>query len=100
MRHRALPPGHAFHTDDRLVKTLVLSAVAPEVPALKEITAGRLAALNHGSIVSPLPGQEASVVLTKLRRWYGEIPEIHISNDARNPVIRLKISEVDYAVGR
>jgi hypothetical protein len=93
---RALPPGHPFRTDDRLVKTLVLSAVAPEVPALREITAGRLAALNHGSIVSPLPGQEASVVLAKLRRWNGDIPEIHISSDARNPVIRLKISEVDY----
>ncbi|MCT7657636.1 phage resistance protein [Mycobacterium deserti] len=92
----ALPPGHAFRTDDRLVKTLVLSAVASEVSALKELTAGRLAALNHGSIVSPLPGQEASVVLTKLKRWNAEIPEIHISSDVRNPIIRLKISEVDY----
>lgn len=93
---RALPPGHPFRADDRLVKTLVLSAVAPEVPALKELTAGRLAALNHGSIVSPLPGQEASVVLTKLKRWSAEIPEIHITSDTLNPVIRLKISEVDY----
>ena len=93
---RALPPGHPFRADDRLVKTLVLSAVAPEVPALKELTSGRLAALNHGSIVSPLPGQEASIVLTKLKRWSAEIPEIHITSDALNPVIRLKISEVDY----
>ncbi|MBV9603129.1 MAG: phage resistance protein, partial [Chloroflexi bacterium] len=92
----ALPPKHQFHADDRLVKTLVLSAVTPEVPALKELTAGRLAALNHGSIVSPLPGQEASVVLTRLRRWSAEIPEIHINADPRNPVIRLRISEVDY----
>ncbi len=43
---RALPQGHAFRADDRLVKTLVLSAVAPEVPALKELTAGRLAAFE------------------------------------------------------
>jgi hypothetical protein len=93
---RALPPDHAFYADDRLVKTLVLSAVAPEVPALKELTAGRLAALNHGSIVSPLPGQEASVVLAKLKRWSGEVPEIHISSGPLNPIIRLKISEVDY----
>jgi hypothetical protein len=91
-----LPPHHPFRADDRLVKTLVLSAVAPEVPALKELTASRLAALNHGSIVSPLPGQEASVVLTKLKRWHAEVPEIHIAADSRNPVIRLKISEVDY----
>ncbi|WP_349426545.1 hypothetical protein [Microbacterium sp. LWS13-1.2] len=93
---RLLAPGHPFRADDRLVKTLVLSAVAPEVPALKELTAARLAALNHGSIVSPLAGQEASLVLTKLKRWSAEIPEIHITSDPLNPVIRLKISEVDY----
>jgi hypothetical protein len=93
---RTLPPTHPFHADDRLVKTLVLSAVAPEVPALKELTASRLAALNHGSIVSPLRGQEGSIVLGKLRRWQRDVPEIHITSDPLNPVIRLKISEVDY----
>lgn len=91
-----LPYSHPFRADDRLVKTLVLSAVAPEVPALKELTSGRLAALNHGSIVSPLRGQEPSIVLAKLRRWQQHVPEIHITSDPRNPVIRLKISEVDY----
>lgn len=93
---RDLPPRHPFRADDRLVKTLVLSAVAPDVPALAELTPGRLAALNHGSIVSPLPGQEASTVLAKLRRWHAEVPEIHIGSDPINPVIRLRVSEVDY----
>jgi hypothetical protein len=92
----ALPADHAFHADDRLVKTLVLSAIAPEVPALKELTAGRLAALNHGSIVSPLPGQEATVVLSKVRRWAGDVPEIHVNGGIRNPVVRVRIAEVDY----
>ncbi|MFJ5594782.1 hypothetical protein ACIQCG_34210 [Streptomyces noursei] len=92
----ALPAKHPYRADDRLAKTLVLSAVAPEVPALKEITASRLAALNHGSITSPLPGKEASVVLGKLERWNGDVPEIQIARDSRNPVIRLRISEVDY----
>lgn len=92
----ALPRTHPFHADDRLVKTLVLSAVAPEVPALKELTAARLAALNHGSIVSPLPGQEATVVLSKVRRWAADVPEIHVTADSRNPVIRVRIAEVDY----
>lgn len=91
-----LPPDHAFHADDRLVKTLVLSAIASEVPALRELTPGRLASLNHGSIVSPLPGQEASAVLSRLKRWNSEVPEIHISGDNRNPTVRLRISEVDY----
>ncbi|MDN4479712.1 DUF6079 family protein [Demequina muriae] len=93
---KGLDRSHAFHADDRLMKTLLLSAIAPEVPALKELTAARLAALNHGSIVSPLPGREASMVLDKLRRWSAEIPEIHLTGDPKNPTIRARVSEVDY----
>jgi hypothetical protein len=92
-----LPPTHAFFADDRLVKTLVLSAIAPEVPALKELTPGRLAALNHGSITAPaFRGREGMLVLAKLRRWQSPVPEIQITGDNRNPTIRLRIAEVDY----
>jgi hypothetical protein len=86
----------AYRADDRLAKTLLLSAVAPKVPALKELTASRLASLNHGSIKSPLPGSEASTVLTKVRGWSRDIPEIHVGADPRNPVIRVQLSDVDY----
>jgi phosphotransferase system HPr-like phosphotransfer protein len=87
---------HPFLADDRLMKTLVLAAIAPEVPALKELTATRLAALNHGSITSPLPGAEASVVLRKVNRWSLEVPDLRVGTGQRNPVIRLGISEVDW----
>jgi uncharacterized protein DUF6079 len=86
----------AFRTDDRLAKTLLLSAVAPKVPSLKELTAARLASLNHGSIRSPLPGSEASIVMTKVREWSRNVPEIHVGGDPRNPVIRVQLSDVDY----
>jgi hypothetical protein len=85
-----------FRADDRLAKTLLLSSVAPKVPALKELTAARLASLNHGSIRSPLPGSEAGIVLAKVREWSRRVPEIHISGDPRNPVIRVQLSDVDY----
>ena len=85
-----------FRADDRLAKTLLLSAVAPKVPALKELTAARLASLNHGSIKSPLPGSEAGIVLAKIRTWNRRVPEIHIGSDPRNPVIRVQLSDVDY----
>jgi hypothetical protein len=90
----ALP--RAFIADDRLAKTLLLSAVAPKVPALKELTAARLASLNHGSITSPLPGGEASTVLTRVKEWALRVPEIHVDSDARNPVVRVALSDVDY----
>jgi hypothetical protein len=86
----------AFRAHDRLAKTLLLSAVAPRVPALKELTASRLASLNHGSIRSPLPGSEAGIVLTKVREWNRRIPEIHVGADPKNPVIRVQLSDVDY----
>ncbi len=89
-----LPAG--FRADDRLAKTLLLSAVAPKVPALKELTAARLASLNHGSIRSPLPGSEVGIVLAKVREWNRKVPEIHIGGDPRNPVIRVQLSDVDY----
>jgi len=90
----ALPAG--FRTDDRLVKTLLLSAVAPKVPALKELTATRVASLNHGSIRSPLPGSEASIVLGKVREWSRRVPEIHVGSEPGSPVIRVQLSDVDY----
>ena len=89
-----LPAG--YRADDRLAKTLLLAAVAPKVPALKELTAARLASLNHGSIVSPLPGSEVGIVLAKVKDWARQVPEIHVDADSRNPVIRVQLSDVDY----
>jgi len=86
----------AYRTDDRLAKTLLLSAVAPNVPALKSLNAARLASLNHGSIVSPLPGGEATVVLSKVRTWARDIPEIHLDGTDTNPTIRVQLSDVDH----
>ena len=86
----------AFRAHDRLAKTLLLSAVAPRVPALKELTASRLASLNHGSIKSPLQGREAGIVLAKVKDWQRRVPEIHVSADPKNPVIRVQLSDVDY----
>lgn len=86
----------AFQGDDRLAKTLLLSAVAPNVPALKSLTAARLASLNHGSIASPLPGGEANIVLAKVKSWAREVPEIHVGAEPLNPIIRVQLSNVDY----
>lgn len=82
--------------DERLAKTLLLSAVAPGVPALKELTGSRLASLNHGSIRSPLVGREAALVLGTVREWSGAVPEIHVSDDPRNPVIKVQLADVNY----
>ncbi len=85
----------AFRNDDRLMKTMLLSALAEGVEALRSLTPARLAALNHGTVRSPIPGQESSIVLTKCRQWAAQVGEIKVSDDSANPVISLQIVGVD-----
>jgi hypothetical protein len=84
----------AFENDLRLLKTLLLAALAPEVESLKQLTPTKLAALNHGTIKSPIPGREAQTVLQKCRKWAGQVGEIKISDDA-NPTIGIQLSGID-----
>lgn len=90
----SVPAG--FRGQVRIAKTLLLSAIAPNVPALKDITASRLAALNHGSIRARIAGGEARQTLAVVRDWaQRDVPEISVS-DAANPVIRVQLADVDY----
>ncbi len=83
-----------LRNDARLLKTLLLAALVPEVESLKALTPPRLAALNHGSVSSPLARREGGTVLTKLRQWAAEVGEIKITEDA-NPVVTVQITGVD-----
>ncbi|MFI7080336.1 hypothetical protein ACIBO1_23830 [Micromonospora sp. NPDC049903] len=98
---RGVPPApevagriRAFTGDDRLVKTLLLAALAPSVPALRNLTARRLSALNHGSITSPIPGGEVAQVSRKLADWAGQFAEIRIG-EGDDPVVSLELVGVD-----
>jgi hypothetical protein len=90
------PKRIAFRNDDRLVKTLLLSALVPEVESLRGLNAERLAALNHGTIRSPIPGREAGEVLRRCRDWAGSVGEIRIGEEnTTNPSISVQLSGVD-----
>jgi hypothetical protein len=82
-----------LRNDARLLKTLLLGALVPEVESLKALTQ-RLAALNHGTFRSPIPGREAQDVLRKCRDWASEIGEIKITED-QNPIISIQVTGVD-----
>lgn len=84
-----------YRADAGILKTLLLSTLAPEVEALRNLTPIRLAALNHGTIRSPLPNGEASTVLGKVRGWASHAGEIQLSADAVQPVISMQLSGVD-----
>ena len=84
----------AFRADDRLAKTLLLSALAPDVPALRGMTARRLAALNHGTVLTMIPGQEVAEVVRRLRSWASRVPELKVGQED-DPSVRLQLVGVD-----
>ncbi len=89
------PARQAFNNDIRLLKTLLLAALVPEIESFKQLTATKLAALNHGTIRSPIPGLEAQTVLLKCRKWAGQVGEIKFSEDPVNPTIGIQLTGVD-----
>jgi hypothetical protein len=84
-----------FVNDDRLIKTLLLAALVQGVNSLRSLNASRLAALNHGTIRSPIPGKEAGTVLQKCKQWAAEVGEIKIGDEPTNPTISIQLSGVD-----
>ncbi|MEK7750963.1 MAG: phage resistance protein [Acidobacteriota bacterium] len=89
------PRVRRLKADERLVGTLVLSALVPEVETLRGLTPRRLAALNHGSIKLPIPGGEPNEVLNRVRDWASKVGEVKISGDGVDSVVSVQITGVD-----
>lgn len=92
---RELAPRHPFRADDLIVKTLLLSALVPNVPALNGLTASRLAALNHGSIVTMVRNQERAQVTRTLQFLATQFGEIRLSGSEDDPRVDLALIGVD-----
>lgn len=90
-----LPRDAPFHTEDRLAKTLLVAEIAPGTAALKNLTAGKLAALNFGTVVSFVPGGEHLQVLSWVREWSREFGEVSIGA-GNDPIISIQLAGVDY----
>lgn len=82
-----------FVAVDRFLKTLLLAALAPNVPALARLTGPRLAALNHGSLRSRTV-QPGAMVVSRLRELQAEFGELR-SEGEQDPVFRLQLSDLD-----
>ena len=88
------PRRTSFRNDDRLVKTLLLAALVPGVESLRALTAERLAALNHRTIKTPIPGKEAGEVLRRVKTWAAGVGEIRVG-EGNNPTITVQLTGVD-----
>jgi hypothetical protein len=91
----AVELSHPFCADDRLVKTLLLAALVPGAGPLKNLDVAKVTALNHGSIVSPIPGGEKGIVLRKLRAWSSQVGALKVGEDPQNPTVALRLTGVD-----
>jgi hypothetical protein len=91
-------PEKACRLDNRLIKTLIIAALVPEVLVFKEVTASKLAQLNHGTLRVPIEGAEASIVAEKLRKWASasNVGQLHVGPQS-DPVVHIVLEGVDLA---
>jgi hypothetical protein len=81
-------------TDNRLLKTLVIAALVPEVEPLKGLTASRVVALNHGSLRTPIPGTEGAAAAQRLRDYASTLECLHVG-DQSDPLVHVELESVD-----
>lgn len=90
-----VPSTHGYVTDGRLVKTLLIAALVPEVGPLRSLTVSRLTALNSGIVRSFVPGAERQQVLDRLRQWEAEIGELRLGEDEHDPTVTVQLTGID-----
>jgi hypothetical protein len=91
----SVPVTHGYVTDGRLIKTLLIAALVPEVGPLRALTVSRLTALNSGIVRSFVPGAERQQVLDRLRRWAAEVGELRLGEDDQDPTVAVQLSGID-----
>lgn len=72
----------ACRTDNRLLKSLILAALVPNVPVLRTLTASRLVKLNHGVVRSIIPGAEMADAVGRLRHYAASCGKVRVGDEA------------------
>ena len=84
-----------YEADLRLVKTLLLAYLTPDVAAFKRLTGRRLAALNHGSIKRTRTLADDRIATQRLMELQGEFGELRSDGETDDPVFALHLSDLD-----
>lgn len=87
-------PQAACRNDNRVIKTLLIAALVPGVPAFRELTVRRVVELNHGWLTAKIPGRETTALTGKLRKWAGEVAQIRLGDQA-DPQVSIQLEGVD-----
>jgi hypothetical protein len=91
----ALDVRHPFRAEDLLVKTLLLAALVPNVPAVRDLTASKLIALNHGIVPARRNKQDIAKVAQFFRELNTQFGEIRVGAETSNPTVSLNLLRVD-----
>lgn len=95
----ALAPTHdqvrLLKGNERIIGTLVLGALTPELETLKSLTPRKLAALNHGSFQVSIRGGDSTTIWKRLQEWASRVGEIRINGEGVDAVVSLQLSGVD-----
>jgi hypothetical protein len=80
--------------DNRLVKTLLLSALVPQARTLENLTVTRLVQLNWGTLRTPVPGAEMQAAVQRLREIASSVGKLSVG-EGGDPPVSVRIEGVD-----
>ncbi len=84
----------ACRADNRLLKTLLLAALVPEVPVLRGLTVSRLVQLNHGTLREIIPGTAFQQAAGRLRDYAGQVGKVRVGDES-NPRVWAVLGGID-----
>ncbi|WP_017608530.1 DUF6079 family protein [Nocardiopsis xinjiangensis] len=90
----ALDVREPLRRDDLLVKTLLLSALTPHVPAFKDLTVGRAMALNQGIVKARREGQDVKAATRFFQDMAAQFGEVRVGAQSDNPTLSLNLLRV------
>ncbi len=80
--------------ENRLLKTVLLGALAPRVPVLEGLTVSRLVHLNHGAVTLPTAMMCVRTTAGKLRDVHREVRALEVS-EGDDPRVSVSLHTVD-----
>ena len=88
----------AWEDDARLLKTLLVAALVPQVEALRDMTISKLTALNYSAVTGFVPSMKDNTVSSKLRKWASQVGEIRITDEHSDARVSLQLSTLDVEI--
>lgn len=87
-------PQTKCRNDNRIAKTLLLAALAPNTPVFRNLTASRVVQLNHGTLKTMVPGAEATIAAQRIQSWAREVDKVRTSG-MEDPRVWVELEGVD-----